>query len=113
MKILNKQQFLELPAGTFYAAQAGESVYFPQLHIKGGTIYCEGNAIDWYYCNLIDWCADNSSDWIDNYEKMIKGESIQMETDYGRNGLYEEEGNFLIYEKADLIILKHLIEEVL
>lgn len=112
MKILNKQQFLEQPEGIFYAEQAGNSIYFPELHIKGDTIYSNGKAIDWYYCDLINWDSDNSSNWVDNYQKMIKGESVKMNDCYGRNGLYEE-GNFLVFEKVDLLLLKSFIEEVL
>ncbi len=113
MKILNKQQFLEQPEGTFYSEQDGDSVYFPQLHIKVETLYSNGKALDWYYINLMVWDHGDTSDFIDTYEKMINGESVQINDCGQRDGLYEEKGNFLIYEKNDLLILKKFIDEAL
>lgn len=105
MKILNRKQFLELPEGVLYTS--GEPWAFGNIHIKGKTCELFGEQYnDWYEWQLdhIEW--QNDGELFDRLEEMRNtGKSYPLDITQGRNGLFEDNELFLVYEKADLTLL--------
>lgn len=100
MKLVNRQQFLALPRGTIYAM--GKPWYFDGLQIKGDTC---GN--DWFYNNLCWIEADNSEQAIERLERMLQnGDSFPMEQAESRDGSFDNDALFLIFEIGDLLDLR-------
>ncbi len=97
MKVYNRERFLELPPGTIYAK--GKPWVFDGLMVKGDTLPYD----DWFYRGLIDIDASHSGEWSDRLGRMlIEGDSYPMNTAYGRDGIFDSEELFLVYEEADL-----------
>jgi hypothetical protein len=105
MKVVDKQTFFELPSGTIYSK--GKAWYFSDFLIKGNTIYNEGLPIDWFYL-YTNWPEDDKA--FESLEKaLITGESFKANRLFGRDGLYDPDDLFLIYEKDDLDdLLEHI-----
>lgn len=100
MKIINRKNFLNLPEGTVYCK--GKRWYWEQLSVKGESL-----DNDWYYLQIDQIPAHDSSEWVDNQERMLEtGESMPIQITKSRDGLFEDDDIFLIYEEADLKLLK-------
>lgn len=105
MKIVNKQEFYNLPIGTLYS-NYGE-IWFSGLKIKGETISYENVPTDYCYENLIgNILHDNSNEFVEILEDAVKNKtSFELDFDcLKRDGLYEDE-MFAIYEEKDLLQL--------
>ncbi len=94
MRIVKRAEFLLLPPGTVY------SRYQPQIvtdfEIKGDSF---GN--DWYYRNLLGDVGGDSTTY--EYEDMEAGKSLPICLDTEqRDGSFENDAMFLIYESPDL-----------
>lgn len=104
MKIVNKSEFYQLPAGTLYCNY--KPCIFYDLHVKGDTIYDEDkNPVDFIYESLVGNIKADSSDEfftiLNNVEAF--GNSIELDFDCSeRDGLYEDEQLFAIYEQKDI-----------
>lgn len=101
MKLVNLTEFLKLPEGTVFAS--GIRYAFSSLSIKGETL---PSSNDFYQLD-VNWVeADNSGQAIDRLDLMLKkGVSFPMNTDYGRDGSFDANAVFLIYEAGDLEFL--------
>ncbi|MCE5309591.1 MAG: hypothetical protein LLG20_18300 [Acidobacteriales bacterium] len=97
MRLLNRKDFLKLPAGTVYCS--GEPYAFTGLHVKGETLpYNDFVCLD---LQRID--AHDSGEEIDRLEDMrYTGVSFPMNTNYGRDGGFDDKEVFLVYERGDL-----------
>lgn len=101
MRIYNRQDFMTLPEGVIFAK--GKPWYFGSLSIKGGTIIADGKAIDFSYCCLVDIDSHDSGEWGQRMEDMLtNGASYPINDSYGRDGCFDEEDIFLVYEPADI-----------
>jgi hypothetical protein len=103
MKIVNKTEFYALPKGTLYSDY--EPCFFNDLKVKQSTIYDGEKPIDFVYESLIgNIDADSSGHFVDMLDDAEKNKtSLPMDFECGeRDGLFEEEQLFAIYEKNDL-----------
>lgn len=104
MKIVSKNEFYKMPINTLYSNYS--PVVFDGLKIKGETIYNSNNIpIDYYYEDLIgNVFCDSSEDYVNvlndalSEKKSFKLDFNQQE----RDGLYEENTLFAIYEQKDV-----------
>lgn len=111
MKIINREEFLKLPAGTLYCKYTPN--YWDAPKIKYNTITISGKAIDWGYQNLTSIVAHDGGELGNRIDLMVDyGISYPLEMNcIGRDGLYDHEQLFLIYERADLEkLIKELTE---
>lgn len=96
MKIVNREDFLKLPEGTFFCK--GKQWYWDNFSVKGYSFIN-----DFQYMNLCDIQADSSDQLVDRYDEMLeKGTSYPLRDSMGRDGFFEEDAVFLIYEREDL-----------
>ncbi len=107
MKIVNREQFLAMPAGTIYAK--GERWLFNGLEVKG-----ESHPNDWWSLDP-SWIGgdkvEDSCDAFDALEDMLKnGASYPMSCSQSRDGLFDEDDLFLIFEEKDLLELRGHID---
>lgn len=100
MKIVDRKTFLQMPEGTIYAkAESLPSLDFGPLEIKGETI-----GPDWYVQRLVgDFVGDNDGmEWADSFEAMHKGEERAVDLDIVcRDGLFDDDQLFAVFDKAD------------
>lgn len=106
MKLYNREEFLKLPEGTFFAK--GEPWCFQALSIKGASF--DG---DFWSLDPVGIEADGMHDRVDRFERMLGGESIPMDDAFYRDGLRESNAIFLVFEPEDLLRLECLIYQAL
>lgn len=93
MKIINRQQFLLMPEGTYYRK------YYPidlcgELFIKGESL-----KDDWYELDMLG--IEDYNEFIDSGPDLTK----EYKTDPiagGRDGLYEQDQLFAVYSKREV-----------
>jgi hypothetical protein len=96
MRIYRRGEFLQLPAGTVYSS--GVPFAFQEFCVKGDTW-----TNDFLTRDLVWIDGTSSADYSDRLHAMLEsGESYPMQKSYGRDGSYDEEAVFLVYEPADL-----------
>jgi hypothetical protein len=107
MKIINRNTFLALPAGVVFSKY--EPCIFGPLVIKGDTTPFN----DFYY-QEIDGAIDcrDSGEFSDNCFLMQNGSSVSvnLETE-GRDGLYDDDQLFAVWEAADLASLIERLQQ--
>lgn len=97
MKIINRQQFLQLPAGVLFTKF--EPSCFDELRIKGDTIGADFHAVT--IADAID--ADGTSDLLDKIHRAEGGESLHMDFEtVQRDGLFDEDQLFAVWEREDV-----------
>jgi len=103
MKILSRADFMELPAGTIYAK--GQPWCFGNINIKGDTIYTP-KPIDWCYLDPCWIEAHDSGEAGDRLDEMAAtGASYPMQESFGRDGCFDDDDLFLVFERDDLVSL--------
>lgn len=108
MKIVNRETFLTLPPHTLYAT-VPVTRRLDMLAVKGETI-----GDDWSKAYIPDWECEDSTDWHNIYESMLAGSSVPMSTEeYGRDGGFEPSERFLVFERADLLKLRDVVERAI
>lgn len=115
MKIINKREFLKLPAGVLYCqailSDPSEEIgSFDKMYIKGGTcsalIRNNEEPNDWVEIDVTQYANDGDCNFFDRSAEMYEmGKSYPLELSSCRNGLYEDYAKFLVYEKADIELL--------
>lgn len=106
MRVVDRKTFLTLPRGTIYAK--GSRWAFEDLCIKGDTMSA-GN--DWSSLCPAWVAAHDSGEAFARLEQMLEtGASYPMEESYCRDGCYEDDAIFLIFERADLIKLRGFVD---
>lgn len=105
MRILRREAFLAMPAGTIYAK--GKPWYFDGLTIKFDTT---PNGGDWFQLDPAWIGASGEEDQFNRLEQMLAdGVSYSMQNAIGRDGYFDSEELFLVFEKDDLIRLREYI----
>lgn len=101
MRIVNRKEFLKMPAGTVFSKYV--PCAFDGLQIKVSEPGDYGNA-DFDFDELIGALECVVGDeYGDNCEEMEKGASLPVDFEYtGRDGLFEDEQLFGIYEREDV-----------
>jgi hypothetical protein len=101
MRVVDRKAFLVMPAGTVYAK--GIKWSFEGLRIKHE---CQEN--DWHYVEPADIAAFDSNERFGLLEDMLSnGTSVPMEELAMRDGCFNEEEIFLVFEPEDV---RRLIE---
>lgn len=97
MRVVDKKTFLDMPEGTLYAKYS-TPWNFGELAIKVETW-----TNDWWYTDILAWPkgCDGSNDLIDNIAKYEKESQFELESS-SRDGLYEKEQLFAVYDQTDL-----------
>lgn len=97
MKIVIRKEFLSME-NVLYAK------YVPCIISEICVKYENVNDDDFCFNVLFgDIDANSSGDLFDKYEEMRNGKSIEMSTQgYQRDGMFEEDQLFLIFEKEDI-----------
>jgi hypothetical protein len=101
MRIYNRAAFLLLPAGTMYCQ--GKPWMFDGICIKGDNIDHDGVPNDWTYLSP-EWIESegDSDQWMKLQEMVDVGASYPMATSYGRDGRFDNDDLFLVFEPDDL-----------
>lgn len=101
MKILSRTEFMKLPIGTVWSYY--EPCCFHDLNIKASDLN-EGYVTDFLYDGIIGSIqTTGSDDFVDKCDLMERGESISMDFEStSREGLFEDEQLFAIFEEDDL-----------
>lgn len=107
MRIISRAELMKLPEGTIFAYY--RPCIFGGLHIKGTTgphdfdvMSLDGNIE-----------CDGSEDFVDILDNAVEsGESFDLDFDrYGREGFFDNDQLFAIYEEKDMIgLINTLIE---
>lgn len=98
MRIVNRTQFLALPAGTLYAKY--QPCVFEDLCIKGDSL-----ENDWFYQDIVGAISSHDSgDFTDKLERArVDGESLPMDFYcQGRDGCFDSEQLFWVFERQDV-----------
>lgn len=101
MKIVNLEQFRELPSGTLFMKY--EPCVFEDLCAKGDTL-----EHDWLYENIAYSIECTSSDDFGNKLNDAEEQGISLAMDFdstGRDGCFDDSQLFAVYEKADIEML--------
>ena len=107
MKVYNRQDFLKLPSGTFFAK--GHKWIVDGFCIKGDTW-----TNDFLYKTLVDIDSHDSNQWADRLEEMLdKGTSYPINESEARDGMFDDEDVLLVFEDDDLKYIRKLINEKL
>src|SRR4051812_22218193 len=110
MRIYRRNAFLALPPGVVYCQD--EEYTFSGLRIKDRTIHDDlGVAIDWLFLDLQDIDAESSAQREDRYGDMYeRGVSYPLNTLLERDGMFDPDPLFLVYEPDDLRALIALLD---
>lgn len=103
MKLVNLSDFIKLPPGTIYKKTSNS-----ELEIKGDWVSEDGR--DWSSTQFAANCDQDQ----DTHIGLMIGESYPIHTEmYGRDGCFESDAEFLIYEKWDLEQLRLAIDRAI
>jgi len=96
MKVYNRTDFMKLPNDVIFSK--GKKWYFDGLGIKGDTI-----GSDFIYTDLISICSHNMDQLDERFTSMLEhGLSYPINDVDGRDGFFDSEDLFLVYEDSDL-----------
>lgn len=111
MRIVTRKELMELPSGTVFSYY--EPCVFHDLYIKDSAP--DEWSPDFVVSGLIGAIARTSSDdFIENCERMERGESMSVDFEFsGREGLFDHEQLFSVYEKSDVEILIERLKQTL
>lgn len=114
MKIVDRLTFLGMPAGTIYAKY--EPCFFQEMGIKGETLFSEeGEPRDWLYQDLITPSfadAGDSGEWFSHLDAIQDGQdSSPLERIESRDGCFDADQLFAIWEAADIRFVMSLLQE--
>lgn len=108
MKIVDRKTFLALPAGTVFAKYADHQ--FEQIEVKADT--CGEDFVTNGLIPMFEgW--ESGTDFEDGIDAMVAGEqSPPFDYDsYGRDGLFDQDQLFAVFEKRDVeAMIAHLQE---
>lgn len=110
MKIYRRDEFMKLPAGTIFC-KCSRPWAFEDLCVKGDTWQnTAGENYEWIFTSIRDIDARDSGDACDRFDEMLeKGVSYPMHDTYGRDGCFDPNDVFLVYEVEDLKRLHAMI----
>jgi hypothetical protein len=107
MRVVNRADFLKLPAGTIYCK--GTPWAFYGIQIKGDSLPNDWIFLDPAWPQAFDSGAAN--DLLE--QSLADGSSFIVQEDYGRDGCFDDSEVMLIFEQADLLALRANIDAAL
>ena len=110
MKVYHRKDFMQLPEGTIYSK--GKPWYFEGISVKGETLLGEDGPCDWI-CLGLEWIEARNEDeqWFRLDKMLTEGVSYSMNESYGRDGCFDNDDIFLVFEKEDLLKVKEFVEK--
>lgn len=104
MRCVDRKTFLTLPPGVIYAK--GVKWSFGDICVKGDSL---GN--DWLYQSFTWVDGLDGSECLDRLDEMIEtGARYPMEDGMSRDGFFDDDAVFLVFEPADLAIIRSAID---
>jgi hypothetical protein len=111
MKIVDVQEFMELPDGTLFADHMGDE-QFGGFFAKGETVVVDGRNVGYWYHDFIDPYAEDSTDLFRKMHDMcVQKASYPLDPSETKVLPVNGDELFLIYEKADLQIIRAAIDK--
>lgn len=110
MRILNRADFLDMPAGTLFF-HAIQPYIFSEMNIKDDSIRHEDGG-DFFYIPLYCIHADNPSVWIEKMEAMrTRGASelVDLSTVTRHGPSISDDECYLVYELEDMLRLSEVL----
>ncbi|WP_278438339.1 hypothetical protein [Pseudomonas oryzihabitans] len=114
MRIVNRQAFLAMPAGTVFSKY--EPCMFGNLEIKGeSNANAHGVLTDFWSQDLAGALqADSTEEFEEACDRAAAGESIQLDLEsQGRDGLYDRDQLFAVWEPDDVRALIQRLQRAL
>lgn len=111
MKIVNRLEFMKLPSGTLYK-KFPEPFAFGDLSVKFDSLtHHDARNGDFVCMEFGDIEAGDSGQMFDRlFQMMDAGASYPLSLDCaGRDGMFEPDAMFLVYERDDVIKLRDFI----
>jgi hypothetical protein len=98
MEIVNRKKFLTLPSGVLYSKYESSGMV-SGLYEKG-----ESWTNDWIYADLLGEVESNNSEEFHTvFEEAENGKKFILDYESGsRDGAFEDDNMFMIYDKADV-----------
>lgn len=112
MRLVKRPEFMQLPAGTLFAPMQQKWV-FGTLSVKGDTSQ-HGDEIGDFLKLGLTWIeGDGFSEVTDRLEEMLADSTVSypLQSGYGREGLFDNDMVYLIYEPADVAELLAAINQ--
>ena len=110
MKVYNRTDFLKLPSGIIFCK--GVQWAFENMSVKCDTIYHHDSAIDFYYLDLCDMESKNSEERCEYLEESLKnGKSYPINESEMRDGCFDDENIFLVFDTFDLLKIHRLFTQ--
>ena len=105
MKVINREEFLKLPAGTVYSINNCGGNLAGEIYVKE----CKPNQYknDWLQNDILDTAAEITDNPADDYTEAInnKNNGLKYKLQFNsccRNGLFEEDQTFIIWDIESL-----------
>ncbi len=99
MKVVNRTEFLSLPAGTVFCKYESMGC-FGGLRIKEDSLQN-----DWYYSELMAVGVFNTDEFLDTFSKLESSSNYEIPVDsttVGRDGLYEMDARYAVLDSDDV-----------
>jgi hypothetical protein len=111
MKIINRTEFLALEPGVVFTKYS-EYGSFGELCVRGASY--DNYPGDFEYQSFIEVRSGNSYELVDKlYKAETSGDSFSLNFNrYNRDGLYDVNQKFAIFEKEDLLGLINLLSSL-
>ena len=111
MRVVNRSEFMMLPIGTIFSEWDGSECI--GMKVKNKTLFgYDGKAIDYIEANIINSIENNGTEsFFEKVDLVNDGESVSLDMSYyGRNGLFDDEQKYAIYEEGDLLQMISLLQ---
>ena len=107
MRIVKRQELMTLPAGTLYANvyTSGKSSGFLTrgLSVFGGALHeVDGRAYDFTERDVASVETADDAQQFERSTGLLAGSSYPVNTGYGRDGMFDDEDQYFVYEESDI-----------
>lgn len=107
MRIVKRQELMGMPNGTLFSHVYMREGYAEWvdggLEVFGGALYeADGRAYDFASRSVDTHQSVDSGDHWQRHDDLIRGASYPVNADYGREGEFDDEARYLVYEQADI-----------
>lgn len=105
MKLYTKPEFLKLPEGTLYCK--GKPWHFHEICVKADSLGTDDFvSLSLNYIESFD-CGEANSRL---QEMLDAGASYPLQESFGRDGMFDKDDLFLVFERSDLDRLTEFVE---
>lgn len=107
MRIVKRQELMSMPKGTLFTNVYLRDGYAEWLdgglEVFGGALYgVDGRAYDFASRSIGTFQSDSSDEHWQRHDDLLNGASYPVNTDYGREGMFDDDAQYLVYEQADV-----------